>query len=393
MRRIEAIDLKEPSSHHRMKGFRFALLITLALLSSACQRRPSRVVVGVAISQEDHPGVRLAIQEINARGGVRGVPLEAVGLDWKGNQFQASQILALAKRFQQTKDLVAVIGHGDSDSTLSAAAYYNQYHLPQIVTIATNPAITNIGQWTYRLCVSDATQGPALADYAVRKWKQRRIGVFYVNDDYGRGLAESFETRAQKDGAEIVFSMMHHNELEADDKATLTAVLAENKSKPPDLMALFQRMKAAEWTIQTIREEGLTSAILGADDLGQPNFIKSPPRLTEGVRFSQFFFPKPDNEKAQQFLAHYEEVNHKAPGFGDAFAYDAVYLVADAVRANGFSRADVKAYLDQLIINHTAIQGVTGTFALNSDHDAARKLYIVGMHDGQQHLLQTIEAK
>src|SRR6185503_187532 len=135
----------------------------------------------------------------------------------------------------------AVIGHSDSASTLSAASFYNQQKIPQIVTIATNPAITNIGEWTYRLCLSDAAQGPALAEYAVKDWGKRRIAVFYVNDDYGRGLAQLFEKHD--------YQMI---------QSSLKFIKAQGE---PDLIVLFQRIAAAEWTIKAIRDAGLHSTI------------------------------------------------------------------------------------------------------------------------------------
>ena len=130
---------------------KFITLVTLALLilPAACSRKPKRIVIGIALSSSYHPAVALAVNEINASGGIGGVPIELIGLDWRvGGNFNAPDILRWAGQFAEDKDLVAVIGHSDSASTLSASAFYNQHEIPQIVTIATNPAITNIGVWT-----------------------------------------------------------------------------------------------------------------------------------------------------------------------------------------------------------------------------------------------------
>jgi branched-chain amino acid transport system substrate-binding protein len=136
-------------------------VVLLMLLPLSCTPRPRRVVIGIALSSANHPAVELAAKEINAGGGIDGVPIELMGLEWKiGNVYNATEILEWANKFAGTGDLVAVVGHSDSSSTLSAAALYNQKGVPQIVTIATNPEITNIGHWTYRLCISDAAQGP-----------------------------------------------------------------------------------------------------------------------------------------------------------------------------------------------------------------------------------------
>jgi branched-chain amino acid transport system substrate-binding protein len=374
---------------------RIIMLVMLALLilPSACSRKPKRILIGIALSASYHPAAVMAVKEINSTGGIGGVPVELLGLDWKVvSHFNAPDILKWASQFADEKDLVTVIGHSDSSSTLSAAAYYNQHQVPQIVTIATNPAITNIGVWTYRLCLSDAAQGPALADYAVRDWGKRRIAVFYVNDDYGRGLAQLFEQRVRAQGAEIVSSIMHRNALEKDDEELIRSALTSLKKKgEPDLIVLFQRTEAARFTIHAVREAGLGSSLLGGDSLGPPAFAKDNSELMEGVRVSQFFLPRTEDARAAKFLKDYRELTGHDANYGDAFAYDAVYLVRDAIVGGGPTREGVKTYLDQLIRDKTQQTGVAGTYLLGPDHDARRSFYIVGIHNGLQTFLKTLK--
>ena len=350
-------------------------------------------MIGIALTRSNHSAVELAAREINASGGIGGVPLELMGLEWDVvDRFDAEDILKWADRFAATDDLVAVIGHSDSSSTLSAAASYNQKKIPQIVTIATNPAITNIGDWTYRLCLSDAAQGPALAEYAVLDWGKKRIAVFYVNDDYGRGLAQLFEKRVRELGGEIVANVMHRNVLEADDKELISSALANLKRiGEPDLIALFQRINAANWTINAIREAGISASLLGGDSLGPISFIKEDAELKEGMRISQFFLPRPEDEHAMKFVNNFRQFANAEPEYGQAFAYDSVYLVRDAVLNGGFSREGVKSYLDKLIREKTVINGAGGAYALGPDHDARRSLYIVEARGGSQHFLKALD--
>jgi branched-chain amino acid transport system substrate-binding protein len=376
-----------------MKQILILGILALLIAPSACSRKPKRIVIGIALSASYHPGAVLAAKEINASGGIRGVPIELRGLDWKVvSNFNAPDILKWASRFAEEKDLVAVIGHSDSSSTLSAAAYYNQHQVPQIVTIATNPAITNIGVWTYRLCLSDAAQGPALADYAVKDWGKRRIAVFYVNDDYGRGLAQLFEQRVRQQGGEIVSSIMHRNVLEKDDEELIRGALISLKKKgAPDLVVLFQRTGAVQFTIRAVREAGLGSSILGGDSLGPPAFAEANSELMEGVRVSQFFLPTSEDSRAAKFLKDYREFTGHNADYGEAFAYDAVYLVRDAVVGGGTTREGVKSYLDLLIRERIQQTGVAGTYFLGLDHDARRPLYVVGIHNGIQTPLKTLQ--
>jgi branched-chain amino acid transport system substrate-binding protein len=378
-----------------MKKLLMIVMLALLVLPSACSRKPKRIVIGIALSASYHPSVVLAANEINASGGIGGVPIELLGLDWKvGGNFNAPDILKWASQFAEEKDLVAVIGHSDSSSTLSASAFYNQHQIPQIVTIATNPAITNIGVWTYRLCLSDAAQGPALADYAVKDWGKRRIAVFYVNDDYGRGLAQLFEQRVREQGGEIVSNVMNRNVMEDDDKQLIRSALASlKKNGEPDLVVLFLRTDAALFTMQAMRDAGLASSILGGDALGPPAFAKANSDLMESVRVSQFFMSQIDDARAAKFLKDYRKFAGHDADYGEAFAYDAVYLLRDAIVGGGPTRAGVKSYLDHIIRERTQQTGVAGTYMMGPDHDARRPLYIVGIHNGLQSLLKTLQVE
>lgn len=375
-----------------MKRVIIVALITLLIVPAACRRRQQRIVIGIALTAGYHPAARLAANEINSSGGIGGVPVELMGLDWQvvDNNFEAQDILKWAGQFADEQDLVAVIGHSDSTSTLSAASYYNQHKVPQIVTIATNPAITNIGDWTYRLCLSDAAQGPALADYAIRDWGKRRVAVFYVNDDYGRGLAKLFEQRVREDGGEIISSIMHRNVLKQDDKELIRSTLAGLKEKEPDLVVLFQRLGAVRFTIQEIQAAGLDVSILGGDSLGPTAFAKKNSPLVEGIRLAQFFQPRTDDARVGQFLKNFRQFAGHDADYGDAFAYDAVYLVRDAIAGGGSSREGVKSYLDRVIRERTQQSGVAGAYLLGPDHDARRELFIVEVHDGAQTLLKSL---
>jgi branched-chain amino acid transport system substrate-binding protein len=373
-----------------------AAVAAAACLGAACSSpRPSRVVVGIGLTPNSHGGAKLAAAEINAAGGVGGARLELAGLDWPGatGSFSPPQILETASRFRDTPGLVAVIGHSDSATTLSAAASYNRDRVPQIVTIATNPAITNIGRWTYRLCLSDAAQGPALAEYAVRDWQKRRIAIFYVNDDYGRGLARQFEQRARVLGAEIVASAIHRNNLQADDEDAIGAAIGELRAAGADLVALFQRMDSALWTVKAIRAAGLDVDILGGDNLAQYAFARAPGGLTEGIRVSQFLDLDRSDQHVTRFVDGIRATTGQEPDYAEAFVYDAIHLVRDAVLGGGYSRDGVKSHLDALIANRQPVRGIAGAYLLGADHDARRPLYVSAIEGGAFRMLKTLRVE
>jgi branched-chain amino acid transport system substrate-binding protein len=361
----------------------------LALLLLGCARHPERVVIGIAVTSSSHPGVELAARDINASGGIGGVRLELMGLDWKvQDTFDPEDLLRWADRFAANKDLLAVIGPSDSNSSLTAAAAFNRSEVPQIVTIASNPAITNIGQWTYRICPSDTVQSAALAEYAVKDWGKRRIAVFYVNDSYGRGLERLFAQQVAALGGTIVSAVMVHNALDDGDHELIRSRLAMLAQNPPDLIALFQR-GAAAWTIGAVRAAGITAPILGSDSISNQAYPLAQAPVLDGIRAVEFYLPRAD-AKGAAFTAGVRALTGKDPDYGTAFAYDAVCLVREAAIGGGLSRRGVKSYLDRLISEQRPVQGIAGSYVLGRDHDARRALYIIEAHPNGYRLLKQI---
>ena len=216
---------------------RAALL--LVLLAAGCGTAPDAVRFAVALPRGDHPAVRMAVEEINRNGGIHGAPLEPVGLEWQFDDSTPETALEWAQRHASNPDVVALIGHSDSASALAAASVYQQHRLPHLVTIATHPAITRIGGYTYRLCASDLRQAQVLAHHAVRDLGARDIAVFFANDDYGRGLAGLFHAEAEALGGRIVSSVLHRNRLEDDDRELIGTVLKRLQAEhPPDVFLL-----------------------------------------------------------------------------------------------------------------------------------------------------------
>jgi ABC-type branched-subunit amino acid transport system substrate-binding protein len=230
-----------------------------------------------------------------------------------------------------------------------------------------------------------------LARYAVQDWGKKRVCVFYVNDAYGKGLAEIFQSEIVRLGATVVTSRMHRNVLSDDDKQMLSSSLAALKgAEPPDLFVLFQRLGAADWSISAIRQAGFHGDILGGDNLGQSIFMTTNPEIKEGIRVSEFYLPSPDSSVSVKFANSLRQMTGSDADYGQAFAYDAVYLVRDACAKYGFTRDAVKRYLDELISERAVQKGAGGDYLLAPDHDARRTMYIVEGHNGRYEQLKAL---
>src|SRR4029079_13300679 len=175
-----------------------------------------------------------------------------------------------------------------------------------------------------------------------------------------------------------------------DQKMIRSSLRGMDAKARPDLFVLFQRVDAALWPIRAIREAGFNGGILGGDSISPLSVLRRDPKLQEGMRISQFFMPDRDNARGKSFLLEFGESAGSDPDYGNAFAYDAIYLLRDAIRRGGFSRKGVKSYLDRLIREQASMQGIGGVYTLGSDHDARRSPHIVEAHNGSQVLLKTM---
>ena len=139
--------------------------------------------------------------------------------------------------------------------------------------------------------------------------------------------------------------MLHRNFLQPDDQEMITSSLAGLKAEgKTDLIVLFQRVDAALWTIGAIRETGLKTDILGGDSLSPVSFLQRDPKLINGMRVSQFFMPHLDDARASRFVQDFREFSGTDGDHGNAFAYDAIYLVRQAM-LNGDSAARASRHI------------------------------------------------
>lgn len=362
---------------------------------AACAGPAERIVIGVCVSREHQAGAQLAVEEINASGGIDGIPVELAGLDWDPTEnFDPRRTLSLAKRFTANPELLAVVGPSDSRSAIAVAPFYNRVQIPQIITIASNPSLTNIGPWTYRLCLSDSMQGPGLADYAIRAWHKRRFAVLFVSDQYGHRLASLFQQRVRERGGEIMVSIPHRNTLEDGDRElisrTLTNLEIVGFNDSADVLVLFQRQPAAEWTAAALAQHKLTRSLLASDSIGSPTAAAVLSASGLELRATVFFAADSDHEPSIRFIDRFQTRFGEQPHPGAAFAYDAIYLIHDAIRSGGASREGIRDAIDQLIADQTLINGVTGRYQIDLDHDARRPLRIGIAENGRFQSYETI---
>lgn len=282
---------------------------------------------------------KMAVDEINANGGVNGKKLEMVYEDGKCNPKDGS---AAAQKLVSIDKVKVIIGGVCSGETLGASPVTEAGKVVLISPTATSPDITNAGDFVFRLAPSDAYAGIVASDYAFNDLKAKKAAVISESTDYAQGLRGIFKENFAKLGGQIVADEVYNPE-DTDMRTQVTKVKSANPDvvyivpqNPPKGILLLKQMKEA-----VLPQQRLTAEVL----MGR-NVVSENAADMEGLIGIE---PKFDDNapKSAAVLSKYKsEANEEAPYpvFMTA-AYDIVYLVADAIAKNGYDSEKIRDYL------------------------------------------------
>lgn len=358
-------------------------LLALVLLAIGCRREPDAVKIGLAGPFTDPIGApmlraaELAVAEINEAGGIDGHPLELVAVDDYGNPDSA---IAVATRLYDS-DVAAVVGHLFSSTTIAAAPVYNA---PPRAVVAVSPSssapeISGAGDWIFRVCPSDGAHGLALARWARERLGLQRGTAFYLNDDYGRGVRQTFASEFVRRGGEVVAANPYlgdHPEVDAyierlaTDGASEFVLLAGNRAE-------------AEEILRRVSARGVQLPAMGGDGL---EGIEEAGELAEGIHLTAAYVPSIRTPANTAFVAAYRRryPDAGAPNQPAAATYDAVRLLAEVIGRSGTEREAVRMELANVGTTSPAFDGVTGQIAFDEVGDVPDgQVYVTVVRDGR----------
>ncbi|WP_407070730.1 branched-chain amino acid ABC transporter substrate-binding protein [Paraburkholderia rhynchosiae] len=312
------------------------------------------------LGKDNENGATLAIEEINAKGLLiagRKIKLLLDTQDDAGDPRTATQV---AQKLVDD-NVVAVVGHMNSGTTIPASRIYSDAGILQISPSATNPAYTLQGfKTTYRLVTTDAQQAPAIATYAASKLQVRSVAIVDDSTAYGQGLATEFEKQARALGIKII-SRDATNDRAVDFRAILTKIKGGN----PDAI-MYGGMDATGGPFaKQARQLGVKAKFLGGDGVCSPKLSELAGQAADDVICSE---PGQALQKMPQgaaFAEKYEKrYGHSLQVYAPA-AYDAVYIIVDAMkRANSTDPKKIVA-----VMPVTDYHGVTGEALFDSKGD------------------------
>jgi branched-chain amino acid transport system substrate-binding protein len=307
--------------------------------------------------QASKRGIDLAIEEINAKGGVVGRPLKVVFEDDEG---KASKAVSALQKLIAADRVPVVMGSAGSSVTLAMAPVANENKVALITPVSSSPELTTKGgPYFFRVCPSDVVQAAMMAAW-FKDDGRRTAGVIYLTTSWGEGLKEEFVSKFTALGGRVLATEAC-KEGDRDLRAQLTKVKESN----PDALYAITHGREGGALLRQAKELGITPSIYGADVWGSPELTESAGDAAKGVKI--IVPTKYTGEAYQTFADTFKKRYSQEPDVYAAYAYDMTRLIAQALSG----AADGTQVRDNL--RRLSFEGVTGTTRFDQNGDVVGK--------------------
>ena len=366
-----------------------AATVFAALLLAGCRQQDDVVRIGVAGSFSDPIGLpmrqaaELAAEEINAQGGINGKRLE---LGIRDDYSDPDSAVFVASDLYNSK-VSAVVGHLFSGMTLAAAPVYNGGDDPVVAVSpsSSSPEVTTAGDYTFRVCPSDLAHGTELAHWVRDRLHLTRGAVLYLNDEYGRGVRQTFVSEFTRLGGELESVDPYLGE--QPEVGPYLDRMAHGRA--PEFLVVAGNRSEAEEILRQAHKRKLMMPVLGGDGL---EGIQDAGELAEGVYLSSPYFPSIPSAANRRFVEAFRRKYKAPPNQPAAGTYDALYLLKDVIARAGTRRADVRRALAGVGSVTPPFEGVTGTVAFDANGVVPNQNVYIGLvQHGQVTVLNGVE--
>lgn len=296
-------------------------------------------------------GVRLAIDEINAAGGIGGRQVELEICDDKCDPYEAS---LCAQKMTANEKIFAVIGHVCSSCTLAGGPIYEKAKLTAMTVSSSNPEITTKGwKYIFRTISHDGMQGPLMAKFAIEELGKTKLAIMYASNDYGKGLLDATIPAVEEMGGEVVASETYVPGVDKDFSAQLTKIA---KAQPEALLLITDYSEGGMIAKQRLAA-GITDVAVIASAANQhEQFLSLAGDGAEGVYLLTYFDPHKPDQLTQDFVTKYQAKYNNMPSEQAGYGYEGPYIFKMAIDAGA-----TKETLNQVLhtIEYTGLTGVT----------------------------------
>jgi branched-chain amino acid transport system substrate-binding protein len=279
--------------------------------------------------------------------------------------------------------VVAILGDATSSATLEAAPIAQSDKIPLITPSATNPRITELGDYIFRVCFLDEFQGRVLAKFVRERLNARKVvALIDVKQDYSVDLAKFYKDEFSKLGGTVVGEQSYATG-DTDFRAQLTSIRAAQ----PDVVFVPGYYQEVALIVKQGRQIGLHMPFVGCDGWANQALLQIGGKAVDGCYFTNHFAPDDPSPIVKEFVAKFQEKYGAPPDTFAALGYDAARLLADAIKRAGST--DSKALRDSLA-ETSGFEGVTGRISFDANRNASKPGLIVTVKGGKFEIAERI---
>lgn len=305
-------------------------------------------------------GMKLAADEINAAGGVNGKKIEIVEADNRGDKQEGASV---AQKLISRDHVVAIVGDPTTGITKVVAPIAQKAQVVLLSAGSTGPGVVENGDFVFRDTLLDSVAIPTCIDYFAKDLGYRKVAVVTSdNNDYSVGLSQTFRDAAKGKGIAIVAE-----EKIKDGDKDFSAQVTNIKAKNPDVIFFSGYYTEGALLMKEARKQGLQAKMFGGDGLFSPKLMELGGDAVEGSMMALGFSPEQASPATAKYVEAYKKrFNGVEPGLYDAQGYDAVMLLADAMKRAG--SIDPKVFKDALAKTKN-FEGVAGTITIRPNRE------------------------
>jgi branched-chain amino acid transport system substrate-binding protein len=327
--------------------------------------------------------IELAAEEINAKGGIGGVPLKVIYVDYEAKEAEG---LKLVERLATRDDVLAVIGPCFSSVFEVIAPKLDRLGVIINSYCSSKPGLSAMSKWAFRnTLTSDKQLEPVVkawaADYKIKK----AVVIHDIEDAVSRAEGEKILPVLLKQNGVEVLDMLTYRTKDTDFSAQITKA----KSLNPDGIALGSCYQQAAGLAKEAKKQGLNAPFIGGACAGAPGYIQLGGAATEGHYMSTAAWLEDPRPQVQEFVKKYLPRNEgKAPPYGAPRAYDIVYITKQVIETSGVTNkpGDLVADRDKIRAGWAKVKGyngVAGEVTMDENRDGAGSSAILKVANGK----------
>jgi branched-chain amino acid transport system substrate-binding protein len=329
----------------------------------------------------DH-GIKMAVEELNASGGLLGKKVRLITYDDKGDAREAGTAVT---RLVTKDGVAAVIGEVASGLSLAGAPICQENGVPMVSPSSTNPKVTKIGDMIFRVCFIDPFQGTVCAKFAREHEGLKANKAAILTDQaspYSVGLQEEFEKAFVAMGGTIVTKQTYQAG-DQDFSAQLTSI----RGSEPDVVFIPGYYTDAGNIALQARKLGVTVPLLGGDGWDSAKLGEIAGEAINGCFYSNHYSQDDPSPRVQEFISKYKDKHQQTPDALAALGYDTARVVFEAIQRAGST--DGSAVAAELAKTKD-FDGVTGKISIDADRNAIKPAVILEMQGGKPKFVTTI---